>query len=423
MSQLMTVLLLGSGGREHALAWKMAQSPLVQKVYVLPGNAGMPAGKIENIEGDALAVAQKLKPALIVVGPEKPMADGTVDKLAAAGFAVLGPSQAAAQLEASKIFSKNFMTAEGIPTAKAETCRNYDEAMETLKAWDVEGRGLVIKADGLAAGKGVVVTQSRAEAEQTLFDFMRDPYCTVKADRVLFEEVLTGREVSAFALCDGANFIPLGYICDYKRVFDDNKGPNTGGMGCYSPKGWPSDAVRAFVETNVFAATLRGMQKRGTPFKGILFAGLMVEGDDVKVIEFNVRFGDPETQTLMPLLAGDVVPLFLAAAEGKLAGHAAPQQNNMAGVHVVMTSAGYPDAAGKGMKLDQPISLPEVNDNAQVFFAGVKKSGAALVNAGGRVLGVTAVAPSIAEARQKAYAAIDRIKFEGAHWRRDIGEQ
>lgn len=421
MSEGMTVLLLGSGGREHALAWKMAQSPLVSKIAVLPGNEGM-AG-VECVAGDALEVAQNLKADLIVVGPEKPMADGTTDKLARAGFKVMGPSQAAAQLESSKIFSKNFMVAEGIATAKAQTCENYEAAVAALAAWDVENSGIVIKADGLAAGKGVVVTQSREEAEKTLYDFMRDPVCTVKADRVLLEEVLKGREVSAFAVCDGETFIPLGYICDYKRVFDGNKGPNTGGMGCYSPKDWPSDTARHFVNERVFARVVAGMKKRGTPFRGVLFAGLMVDGDDVKVIEFNVRFGDPETQTLMPLLADDIVPLFLAAAEGRLAGQKPPALSGQASVHVVMTSKGYPDVGGAGMLLDQQISFPpDADESVHLFFAGVKRVNGVLANAGGRVMGVTATASTLKAARAKAYARVENVSFNGAHWRRDIGE-
>lgn len=416
------ILLLGSGGREHALAWKMAQSPLVAHIQVLPGSDGIATlDKVTCAAGDALDVAKGFKPDLIVVGPEKPAADGVVDALEAQGFAVMGPSQAAAQLESSKIFSKNFMVAEGIPTAKAVTCDGYDAAIETLKGWGVEKDGIVIKADGLAAGKGVVVTFDRAEATQTLHDFMQDPTCTVNADRVLFEEVLKGREVSAFALCDGENFIPLGYACDYKRVNDGHLGPNTGGMGGYAPKGWPSDAARAFVNEKVFAPVLAGMKKRGTPFKGILFAGLMVDGDDVRVIEFNVRFGDPEAQILMPLIDADIVPLFMAAAKGELASCTVPALNEKTAVHVVMVSEGYPDVAGKGMRLGQTIEISANNDNAQVFFAGVKKQDGAWTNTGGRVLGVTALGATLEEARTKAYAEIDRIKFNGAHWRKDIG--
>lgn len=420
MQKGMTVLLLGSGGREHALAWKMAQSALVQKLHVLPGNEGMAnAEKIECVVGDVYDVARQLKPDLIVIGSEKPMAEGVVDRLEADGFTVLGPSRAAAQLETSKIFSKAFMLDEKIPTARAVTCNSYAEAMAALKGWDIEKKGVVIKADGLAAGKGVVVTHDRVEAEEKLHAFMKDATFAVKADRILLEDVLKGREVSAFALCDGEDFTPLGYICDYKRVYDGNRGGNTGGMGGFSPNGWPSDIARNFVNDRIFSAVLRGMKKRGMPFKGILFAGLMVEGDEVSVIEFNVRFGDPETQVLLPLLQSDIVPLFLAAAKGDLSACAPPVMADMVALHVVMTSEGYPDAR---MRLGEKIEfVPVTNDNTRIFFSGVKEIGGTLVNAAGRVLGVTAVSKTLEEARRAAYERIEKIKFDGAHWRRDIG--
>jgi phosphoribosylamine--glycine ligase len=448
----MRILLIGSGGREHALAWKMSRSGMVDKVFVHPGSDGI--STLEKVEcvpslssivsaravihengasagsrlcgNDEIAgIAHALKPALIVIGPEKPMAEGAVDKLEAAGFAVLGPSQAAAQLETSKIYSKRFMSENAIPTARAIFCDSYDDAMAIVRNWDMR-KGIVIKADGLAAGKGVVVTHDAGEAEATLYDFMKNPACTVKASRILLEDKLVGREVSAFALCDGEKFIPLGYACDYKRVNDGDLGPNTGGMGGYAPKGWPSDKARVFVNEHVFAPVLRGMKKRGTPYKGILFAGLMIDGDDVKVIEFNVRFGDPETQILMPLFEGDIVPLFLAAAKGRLAGEETPKHAAQTAVHVVMVSQGYPDVQGEGMKLGQRIDMPNntvsgTNDNALLFIAGAKKEGGEWRNAGGRVLGVTALGATLDEARKKAYAEIEKIKFDGAHWRRDIG--
>ncbi len=423
----MKALLLGSGGREHALAWKIARSPLVTSLHVLPGNDGITIlPKTTCITGDAVAVARAVGADLVVVGPEEPMSSGVVDQLEAAGFATLGPSKAAAQLETSKIFSKEFMLAEDIPTAAAQTCNGYDEAFRALAGWDVEGRGVVIKADGLAAGKGVVVTASRKEAEETIFAFMRDPACRVKADRVLIEDVLHGREVSAFAICDGEHFVPLGYACDYKRLNDGGAGPNTGGMGGYTPRDWPSEKVRASVNERVFGAVLRGMKKRGTPFKGILFAGLMVDGEAARVLEFNVRFGDPETQVLMPLFDGDIVPLFLAAAKGELAEAAAPRLSDKTAVHVVMTSEGYPDTGGAGMLLGQeiqfPASLLAPESGPQLFIAGAKREGGVWRNTGGRVLGVTAVGVSLEEARHSAYAGIGKISFNGAHWRRDIGK-
>jgi phosphoribosylamine---glycine ligase len=433
--QVASILLLGGGGREHALAWKFAQSPDVAIIHALPGNDGMGAlAKVRCVEGDpadaafVLETAQALKPDLVMVGPEKPLAAGVVDTLEKAGFLVLGPTRAGAQLESSKIFAKQFMTEFGIPTADYKVCTSYAGALEALKDWPVENRGIVIKADGLAAGKGVVVTGDRTAAEKTLHDFMINPACTVKTEHILLEEKLAGREVSAFALCDGSTFQLLGFVCDYKRVRDNDEGPNTGGMGGYAPQGWPSPKARRFVNEKIFAPVLAGMQGRGTPFRGILFAGLMVDGDDVKVIEFNTRFGDPETQILLPLVENDVVPLFAEAAAGALQ----PEKitlKEQAAVHVVMASEGYPETFGAGMVLGQKIEMPEqllqgsVNDNGLLFVMGAKKRDGAWTNEGGRVLGITALGRTIEEARAIAYSAIDAIRFKGAHWRRDIGRQ
>jgi phosphoribosylamine--glycine ligase len=422
-----TILLLGSGGREHALAWKMAQSPAVTRIWALPGSDGI--GTVEKTEclgGDAVDIAfvvkkaQELKPDLVVVGPDAPPAVGVVDALEKAGVPVLGPRQAAAQLESSKIFAKEFMTEFGIPTAPFKVADSYDDAVAICQKWDIEHKGIVIKADGLAAGKGVVVTHDRREAMKTLHDFMANPACSVKAERILLEEKISGKEVSAFALYDGKTFLPLGYACDYKRVNDNDKGPNTGGMGGYSPKGWPSDKARQFVQERIFHAALSGMQKRGTPFKGILYAGLMVDGDDVKVIEFNTRFGDPEAQILLPLIAEDVVPLFADAANGKL-GSTPPALRKEYALHVVLTSEGYPETLGTGMRLGEKIDMPTTPDNTLLFISGAKKQNNQWVNNGGRVMGVTALGATIEEARTRAYAAVEKIHFQGAHWRKDIG--
>jgi len=434
MNPVRTVLLLGAGGREHALAWKMAQSPTVEKIYAMPGNDGMAAlAKVACFAGDpadvdaVLAAVAKTGAELVVIGPEKPLDAGVVDALEAHKIPVMGPRRAAAQLESSKIYAKEFMRSVGIPTAVFTVCDDHAAAVEALKTWDIEGEGIVIKADGLAAGKGVVVTHDRAEAERTVYDFMLNPDCTVKSARLLLEKKLKGKEVSAFALCDGETFIPLGFVCDYKRVRDGDEGPNTGGMGGYAPQGWPSAESRQFVVDSIFKAVVSGMKKRGQPFKGVLFAGLMVDGNDVNVIEFNTRFGDPETQILMPLLDADVVPLFMQAASGTLAEAANVQMKQTAAVHVVMASEGYPETLGTGMTLGQGIDLPEAllqqggNDNGFLFIMGAKKNANGWTNAGGRVLGVTALGETIDAARQKAYETIGRIRFKGAHWRRDIG--
>lgn len=430
----MQVLLLGSGGREHALAWKITQSPLLAALTVLPGSDGIALlPKTRCVSGNAadtaavLSLAAQIKADLVVIGPEAPLAAGVSDALRDAGYNVAAPSQAAARLESSKIFSKSFMTSHGIPTADFAIAVSPEDAAQKIALWDVEGAGIVIKADGLAAGKGVVVTHDRAEAIATVDAFMRDLACSVKSDMLLLEQKITGREVSAFALCDGHGFVTIGYACDYKRVNDGDHGPNTGGMGGYAPENWPSPAARAFIEDHIFARVVTGMAAAGTPYCGFLFAGLMIDGDDVKVIEFNTRFGDPEAQILLPLIEDDLLPLLCAAAEGTLEGQNPPQLKSGSAVHVVMTSEGYPETFGTGMRLGEEISLPAdmlaggSNDNALLFIAGARKAGDGWQNTGGRVLGITATGGSIAEAREKAYAALHRIHFTGAHWRSDIG--
>jgi phosphoribosylamine--glycine ligase len=432
----MKILLLGSGGREHALAWKMSQSTAVDNLYVLPGNDGMTSlPKISKIYGSVTDVPFIVKTSLdlgidlVVVGPENPLSEGVADALEEKGINVFGPSRKAAQLESSKVFSKNFMVEYNIPTAKALSFDNYQDAKAAMDQWDVT-QGIVIKADELAAGKGVVVTKDRAEAEKTLFDFMENPDCTVTTKKVLFEEMLTGKEVSAFAICDGEDFISLGYACDYKRVGNGNTGPNTGGMGGYSPKNWPSDPTKSFIEERVFKTVLKGMKEMGMPFKGILFAGLFVKGDDAKVIEFNVRLGDPEAQILLPLVDGDLVPTLLSAAKGELSklGSKAIKLKGETSVHIVMASQGYPSIDGTKMDVGNVISYPkdllpgEDDKNNIMFLAGAKNNEAgSLVNSGGRVLGVTALGSELEGARKLAYSVLKEVSFKGAHWRTDIG--
>ena len=323
------------------------------------------------------------------------------------------------------------MVEYNIPTAKALSFDNYEQAKAAMDQWDVT-QGIVIKADELAGGKGVVVTKDRAEAEKTLYDFLENPECTVKTKKVLLEEMLTGKEVSAFAICDGEDFISLGYACDYKRVGNGNTGPNTGGMGGYSPKNWPSDATKTFIEESVFKTVLKGMKEMGMPFKGILFAGLFVEGDNAKVIEFNVRLGDPEAQILLPLVEGDIVPTLYSAAGGKLSelGNKAIKLRDETSVHIVMASEGYPSIDGTKMDLGNVIKYPKEllpaeeghNRNNFMFLAGAKKDElGSLVNSGGRVLGVTALASELEGARKLAYQTLKDVSFKGAHWRTDIG--
>jgi len=431
----MKILMIGSGGREHAMSWKLAGSPLAEKIYVLPGNDGMSLiPKIELVPGKdsdiehIVTKALELEVDLVVVGPERPLAMGLVDALEKAGITAFGPSKEASKLEASKVFSKKFMNELGIPTAKSKEYSYYKDAILDLVRWDLR-RGIAIKADELAGGKGVVVTSDKEAAKKVLYNFMENPNCAVKTKKILIEEKLIGKEVSAFAICDGEDFIEIGYACDYKRIEDFDKGPNTGGMGGYSPKDWPSETCKKAITENIFKRVLQGMKKRGTPFKGILFVGLMINQDDPMVIEFNVRFGDPETQILMPLIEGDLLPTFLAAAKGQLKdlGDAKITLRQETSVHVVMTSEGYPSIDGAPMRLGQEITYPrhlipgETRDQF-LFIAGAKKNrNGKLVNSGGRVLGVTSLGKNLSAARHLAYESLKEISFKGAHWRKDIG--
>jgi phosphoribosylamine--glycine ligase len=426
----MKVLVVGSGGREHALAWRLSEDQKVSKVFVCPGNPGMSKNPAIETRPDVkadpdsvLALAQELNPALVVIGPEAALAKGVTDILEAQGFAVYGPSKAAAELESSKIFSKEVMAENNVPTAKCRAYDSYEAAMADLDSWDFQ-RGVVLKSDALAEGKGVVVTHDRAEAEAVLYDFMVNPEVSVKTDRILIEEKLVGKEASAFALCDGDDYFFLGVACDYKRVGNGDEGPNTGGMGGYSPKTWPGPVVEDKVKKQVVEPMLKGMKARGTPFKGTLFVGFMVDQDDVSVIEFNVRFGDPETQILMPMVEGSFYELLYACATGKLA-ELKPDVSlsELYSVHVVLASGGYPSIDASPIDTGHAIQINgEFGDNCHLFYAGVKESDGQLVNAGGRVLGVTALGATLTEAREKAYANFGRISLQGAHWRTDIAD-
>jgi phosphoribosylamine--glycine ligase len=440
----MNILVIGAGGREHALSLKLASSSLSKNIYVLPGNKGMEVTpKVTLIEGKVtdldfiLDKAKELMVELVIIGPEVPLALGLADLLEEHGVKVVGPKMAAAKLESSKAFSKEFMNKYNIPTAKAKIVKSYEEGLDVLKELATEfdtKNGVVVKADELAAGKGVVVADDTHQAANALYDFLKNPNCTVKSKQVLLEERLIGKEVSAFALCDGDQFITLGYACDYKRVFDDNKGPNTGGMGAYCPEDWPSAETKKYIEREIFQKVLDGMKAEGTPYKGILFAGLMINENesqattpDVNVIEFNVRLGDPETQVLLPLIEDDLVPILMKAATGDLSSLENRELKKVrgTGIHVVMTSKGYPSTDGTPMILGNKISYPEkLSDQSAsfLFFAGVKQGEEGeLVNSGGRVLGVTCIGDELFSVRENVYREIMKIGFEGAHWRNDIG--
>lgn len=424
------ILIIGSGGREHALAWKLSLSKHVNRIYVAPGNDGMNlTDKVETIniketnfhDLSEFAINQHID--LIIVGPEKPLSLGIVDHLEACGLNVIGPSESAARLESSKYFAKKFMVENGIPTADYSAHQHHQDALKALDEIDIEKDGIVIKADELASGKGVVVTHDRELAKQTIYDFMINPECTVKTDTIILEEKLNGKEVSFFAISDGDHFVSLGHACDYKRLFNDNQGPNTGGMGGYTPTNWPSEDLILNIEQNVFEKTLKGMKKIGTPFKGFLFAGLMIEGDQIKVLEYNVRFGDPEAQILMPTIEEDFYPLLRDATTNRLRGNYYFKHNKLKAVHVVMSSGGYPSTHSTPMHLGETIQFDSSLDHlasCQIFYSGVKKEKDHFVNTGGRVLGVTCTGHSVTEARSAAYQIIDKIKFNHAHFRSDI---
>ncbi|HEX8662820.1 MAG TPA: phosphoribosylamine--glycine ligase [Beijerinckiaceae bacterium] len=418
----MNILLIGSGGREHALAWKLSRSPLCGRLFVAPGNPGT-AQCGTNLAVDVsdhaavVAACRQEKIDFVVVGPETPLVAGIVDDLAAAGIKAFGPTRAAARLEGSKAFTKELCVEAGIPTARFARFTDPAAAKVYVRA---EGAPIVVKADGLAAGKGVVVAQTVAEAEGAVDDILGGALGSAGAE-VVIEEFLVGEEASFFALCDGATVIPLGTAQDHKRAFDGDEGPNTGGMGAYSPAPALTPALEARVMGEIVAPTLKAMKARGTPFTGVLYAGLMLTAEGPKLIEYNVRFGDPEAQVLMPRLTSDLVPALLAACDGALK-DVSLNWSDDAALTVVMATRGYPGAYPRGSEICG-LAEAEAMDDVLVFHAGTKRDGARLLADGGRVLDVTALGRSIAEAQRRAYAAVERIDWPGGFFRRDIGRR
>lgn len=418
----MRVLVVGSGGREHALAWKISRSPRVEEVLAAPGSDGMADVArrcdvaVDDFEGlTGLCRVEGVD--LVVIGPEAPLANGLADHLRAAGFAVFGPSAAAARLEASKRFAKEFMQRHDIPTADFASFDDLEAARAHVRG--LPG-GCVVKADGLAAGKGVAVCPTPAEAERALEEIMGDRRFGTAGDRVVVEELMVGEEASYYAITDGEHVVTLAAAQDHKRALDGDRGENTGGMGAYVPAPVVSEAVEKRILERVVHPAIRGMAKEGIPYQGVLYVGLMVdETGEPRVVEFNVRFGDPETQPLLVQMQGDLVPLLDGSARGGL-DRVAPPAIDGAAVCVVLTSQGYPREFEKGRAirgLEEAAGDPEV----VVFHAGTRRAeGGGFVTAGGRVLGVTARGESIGEARDRAYAAADRIHFEGAQFRTDI---
>jgi len=416
----MNILLLGSGGREHALAWKIAASPLTTKLWCMPGNAGIaqeaecvPIDIIDHAAVVAFCKANRVD--FVVVGPDNPLVAGIVDDIEAAGFRTFGPTKAAARLEGSKSFTKELCKNYNIPTAAYERFTSAAPAKAYARQ---QGAPIVVKADGLALGKGVVVAQTLEEAEAAI-DMMFGGGLGAAGSEVIIEEFLSGEEVSFFALCDGETAIPLASAQDHKRAFDGDKGPNTGGMGAYSPVPVFTDDLAARAMDAFVLPTLRAMKAMGTPFKGILYLGLMITAQGPKLIEYNVRFGDPECQVLMLRLMSDLVPALIAARDGQLKNFDLRWYDDAALV-VVMATNGYPGHYGRGSVIEG-LDAAGALDGVQIFHAGTKSEAGRITANGGRVLGVAATGKSVAEAQARAYAAVDKVDWPGGFCRRDIG--
>ena len=418
----MKILVIGSGGREHALAWKLARSPRVSMVLVAPGNAGTAREEgLRNVgvtaAADLVALAKDEGVGLTVVGPEAPLAAGVVDLFRAEGLAIFGPTRAAAQLESSKDFAKRFMVRHGIPTAHYATFSDAEAAHAHVSE---KGAPIVIKADGLAAGKGVVVATTPDEAHAAIDMMLEGGGLGEAGHRVVIEEFMAGEEASFIVMADGKNALAFASTQDHKRIFDGDRGPNTGGMGAYSPAPVVTPEVHARAMREVILPTLRGMEKDGTPYTGFLYAGLMIDGKGApRVVEFNCRMGDPETQPIMMRLKSDFLDLLEHAVDGTL-DRAEAEWDRRAALGVVLAAAGYPDAPRKG---DEITGLPGGMDDCHVFHAGTAQAGGKVVTAGGRVLCVTALGENVKIAAERAYEVAAGIRFEGMQYRRDIGHR
>ena len=434
----MRILVLGSGAREHALAWKLSQEPVVTHVICAPGNRGITrsvaTAPIDILDTDAvIRLVDNERIDLTVIGPEAPLGRGLVNRFEAEGRQIFGPTQGAAQLETSKSFAKDFMARHNVPTARYRVCTSVDEAMAAIRGGEF-GESLVVKADGLAGGKGVVVAADHAAAEAAVVSAMTDKSFGDAGSRIVIEELLSGPEVSFFVVANGEQYVSLLSAQDHKRIFDNDQGPNTGGMGAFSPSPLMNDATQTVVERTIVEPVLRGMAVEGNPFRGFLYVGLMLTADGPRVIEFNVRFGDPEAQVVLPLL-GPLAPL-LAAASGKGNGElrlkAEPtgksaasgfSRTGVVAVGVVLAAHGYPGVVRSGDVIHGLDDVARDCPDVQIFYAGVSQRGDDLVTAGGRVLTVMATAPSFAIAIARAYEAASKIAFDGMQYRRDIGRK
>lgn len=416
----MNVLLLGSGGREHAIAWRLAQSPLMGKLWVAPGNAGT-ALFGESVEGvritdpaAVVALAERVKADLVVVAPDDPLAAGVVDALTGAGIAAFGPTKAADEIEWSKSYAKSLMRAAGIATAASEAFDDADRATAYVRNL---GGPCVVKADGLSLGKGVTVCDNPEQAVAAIDAAMRGGAFGAAGARVVIEERMYGRETSAHAFSDGVTVRHMPFSCDHKPALDGDRGPNTGGMGVYSPPGWLDAPTAEAIRRDVTERALDALRVAGRPFRGVLYPGMMVTADGPKVVEFNARFGDPEAEVLLPRLRSDLLAICGAVAHGRLA-EVPVEWDDVATVGVMMASGGYPGAYTTGHPIE---GIADVDADVQVFFAGAKRDQSdRLVTAGGRVLCVVARGATVAEARAHAYDNVQRIRFEGAHYRTDI---
>ncbi|MCF6149846.1 MAG: phosphoribosylamine--glycine ligase [Candidatus Kuenenia sp.] len=417
----MKILIIGSGGREHAIAWKIAQSPRVKKIFCAPGNPGIAEVAecvdidADNIE-DLFYFASKQKIDLTVVGPEDPLLAGIVDKFKDGKLNIFGPSKRASIIEGSKVFAKNIMRKHGIPTADFRVFEDIKKAEKYLEKCSVP---IVLKADGLAKGKGVFVCKTLEEAQEHLQEIMVEKIFGSAGDKVVIEECLQGEEVSILAITDGQTIIPFSSARDHKAIYDGNKGPNTGGMGAYSPSPLITNDLQLYIEENVLVPIVHAMKRENRPYNGIIYAGLMITNAGPKVLEFNARFGDPETQALLVRMKSDLVSLFMAAINNSL-DKAEIEWYDSHSVCVVLASKGYPGRYKKGLPISGLQSVKAFK-NVQVFHAGTAKDNGNIVTSGGRVLGVTALGKDVSEARTIAYSAINSLTFEGMYYRKDIG--
>ena len=419
----MNVLVVGSGGREHALVWKIAQSPRVSKVFCAPGNAGI-ARQAECVAIDVMDIAgladfaHRESVGLTVVGPEAPLVAGITDEFRRRGLRSFGPSKAAAAIEGSKVFAKELMARHGIPTGAFEVFDDYGPALSYLRA---QQPPIVVKADGLAAGKGVTIARSLDEAAAALHSIMVERAFGDAGRQVIIEECLTGQEVSLMVFADGEDLIPMAPSQDHKPVFDGDMGPNTGGMGCYSPVPALGEALFNEALARVMRPTLRAMAAEGCPYSGVLYGGLIMTDRGLQVLEFNARFGDPESQPVLPRMKGDLVAILEAAADGRL-GRVSCEWSNQAAVCVVMASGGYPGDYEKGKEITG-LDQAEAMDGVIVFHAATKRDDSRWLTNGGRVLGVTGLGETLPQAIERAYEGVAAVHFDGAHYRRDIAQK